>query len=96
MAGLSPADDEGAALSPGAKIKTADAAREIGRVTSVVFSPRLRKRIALGVVKYDFLAAGTEVLIECEGGDCRAVVSELPFVRGGWYKDDAAAAEAES
>jgi folate-binding protein YgfZ len=90
LAGLVPADGEGAALSPGAKIKAADAAREIGRVTSAVFSPRLRKQIALGVVRYDFLAAGTGVLIECERGDCRAVVSELPFVRGGWYEDGAA------
>jgi folate-binding protein YgfZ len=89
------ADDEGASLTPGAKIKTTDASREIGRVSSVVFSPRLRKQIALGVVKYDFLAAGTEVLVECERGECRARVVELPFVRGGWYEEDASA-EAKS
>jgi aminomethyltransferase len=98
LAGLVPADahDEGAgaALTPGAKIRTADAGREIGRVTSVVFSPRLRKQIALGVVKYDFLAAGTEVSIEGAGGARRALVAELPFVRGGWRED--AKAEAES
>jgi folate-binding protein YgfZ len=88
-------DDAGGSLTPGAKIKTKDASREIGRVSSVVFSPRLRKRIALGVVKYDFLAAGTEVLIEGAGGARRALVAELPFVRGGWY-EDVAASEAES
>jgi folate-binding protein YgfZ len=97
LAGLSTedVDDAGASLTPGAKIKTTDASREIGRVSSVVFSPRLRKRIALGVVKYDFLAAGTEVLIEGEQGECRARVVELPFVRGGWY-EDVASAEAKS
>lgn len=96
LAGLAPEDDggEGAALTTGAKIKTADASREIGRVTSVALSPRLRKRIALGVVKYDFLAPGTEVLIESEGGSCRARVAELPFVRGSWY--EGVAAEAKS
>lgn len=85
-------ENEGAlSLAAGSKIKTTDASREIGRVTSVVFSPRLRKQIALGVVKYDFLAAGTEVLIEGERGACRARVVELPFVRGGWYAEDASA-----
>jgi folate-binding protein YgfZ len=97
LAGLIPEEtgDEGAGapLSPGAKIRTTDASREIGRVTSVVFSPRLRKQIALGVVKYDFLAAGTEVLIEGATGATLARVVELPFVRGGWYAEDAAEAE---
>jgi folate-binding protein YgfZ len=74
------------------KIKTTDGAREIGRVTSSIFSPRLRKRIALGIVKYDFLAPGTEVLIESESGARRASVASLPFVRGGWYEDGAEAA----
>jgi glycine cleavage system aminomethyltransferase T len=74
------------------KIKTTDGAREIGRVTSCAFSPRLRKRIALGIVKYDFLAPGTEVLIESESGAHRARVAALPFVRGSWYADGAEAA----
>ena len=95
LAGLLPADEDGAgaSLTPGAKIKSADASREIGRVTSVVFSPRLRKQIALGVVKYDFLAAGTEVLIEGGRGASPARVAGLPFVRGSWYGEDAAEAK---
>jgi folate-binding protein YgfZ len=99
LAGLLTEDVDGAgasaSLTQGATIKTTDASREIGRVSSVVFSPRLRKQIALGVVKYDFLGAGTEVLIDGAGGVCRALISELPFVRGGWYADDASA-EAKS
>ncbi|MDT7543267.1 MAG: hypothetical protein QOE33_3171 [Acidobacteriota bacterium] len=74
------------------KIKTTDGAREIGRVTSSAFSPRLQRRIALGTIKYDFLAPGTEVLIESEFDSQRARVASLPFVRGGWYEDGAEAA----
>ncbi|MCA1629935.1 MAG: hypothetical protein LC774_06295 [Acidobacteria bacterium] len=94
LSGLLPEDDDSvAALTPEAKIKTTDASREIGRVSSVVFSPRLRKQIALGVVKYDFLAPGTEVLIEGERGQSRARVAGLPLVRGSWYAQDSAGAE---
>jgi glycine cleavage system aminomethyltransferase T len=99
LTGLALEDDDanaGDALKSGTTIKTADASREIGRATSVVFSPRLRKRIALGVVKYDFLAAGTEVLIEGAAGARRARVSALPFVRGSWYAADDDVAEAKS
>jgi folate-binding protein YgfZ len=78
-------------IATGAKIKTTDGSREIGRATSVAFSPRLRKRIALGIVKYDFLAPGTEVLIDADGGARVAKVSALPFVRGSWH--DAAESE---
>jgi folate-binding protein YgfZ len=74
------------------KIKSADGAREIGRVTSSAFSPRLQKQIALGTIKYDFLAPGTEVLIETEDGGRRARVAALPLVRGGWYEEGAEAA----
>lgn len=81
------AGDDGREL----KIKTADGAREIGRVTSSVFSPRLQKRIALGTLKYDFLAPGTEVLIESAAGAQRARVVALPFVRGSWYEEGAEA-----
>jgi folate-binding protein YgfZ len=80
-------------VASGAKIKTTDGSREIGRVTSSVFSPRLRKRIALGIVKYDFLAPGTQLLIEAAGVERRAKVSALPFVRGSWFEDDGAEAQ---
>lgn len=88
LAGLLP---EGAlALAPRAKIRAADGVREAGRVTSVAFSPRLQRQIALGLIKYDFLASGTEVLI-VEGETARrAFVTELPFVRGGWHEEGVA------
>ena len=72
-----------------ARIKSCTEDREVGRITSTVFSPRLRRQIALGLVKYDHLAHGTEVRIF--NGDselCAAHVAELPLVRGSWYADD--------
>jgi len=73
----------------GAKVFSSDGAREVGRVTSSVYSPRLGRAVALGVVKYDFLAAGTEVLVGSgeDGalGRRAARVAELPLVRGSWY-----------
>src|SRR5258705_11813229 len=47
-----------ASLESGAKIFSTDD-KEIGRVTSVGFSPRLERTIAVGYVKYDSLAPGT-------------------------------------
>ena len=63
-----------------AKIKSIDG-KEIGRLTSVVDSPRLERTIALGYVKYDYLAAETAVRV---GADLPARIVELPFLRGSW------------
>jgi glycine cleavage system aminomethyltransferase T len=41
--------------------------------------------IAMGYVKYDYLAPGTSVKIAADGGKISARVSELPFIRGSWY-----------
>ena len=70
----------------GAKIFSVDD-KEIGRVTSVAFSPRLARTIALGYVKYDQLASGTSVRVDSSGTKFVAWVAELPFVRGSWYSD---------
>ncbi|HEU4595029.1 MAG TPA: glycine cleavage T C-terminal barrel domain-containing protein [Pyrinomonadaceae bacterium] len=81
--------DEGAAPVAGAKIKGAEGEREIGRVTSVVNSPRLGAPVALGLVRYEHLAAGTEVKVsDGEEASVTARVAELPLVRGGWYAGD--------
>ena len=86
LAGLLP---EGEA-APGAKIRTVDGEREIGRVTSAALSPRLGRRIALGLLKYDFLEPGTEVAVADESGESSpARVAPLPFVRGGWHEESA-------
>jgi folate-binding protein YgfZ len=62
--------------------------REIGRITSNAFSPRLRRQVGLAVIRYDSLAPGTEVKVfSGEAELCAAHVAELPLVRGSWYAD---------
>jgi len=70
----------------GAKIFSVDD-REIGRVTSVAYSPRLDRTIALGYVKYDYLEPGTSVKVISSEKELLAKVTGLPFVRGSWYTD---------
>ncbi len=49
--------------------------KSAGKITSIVYSPKLEKFIALAFVRYDFLAEGTELKI----GETAAVVKQLPF-----------------
>ena len=53
--------------------------REIGRVTSSVVSPQLKRPVALGYVNKDFWAPGSAVAINRDGTSIRAVVTALPF-----------------
>ncbi|HEX8148674.1 MAG TPA: glycine cleavage T C-terminal barrel domain-containing protein [Pyrinomonadaceae bacterium] len=69
-----------------ARLRDCAQGREAGRITSSVFSPRLRRRVALALVKYDFLAPGTELKVFSGDAEvCAAHVAELPLVRGSWY-----------
>jgi folate-binding protein YgfZ len=61
--------------APGAPIRAAD--RDVGRVTSAVWSPSLARPAALGYLHRDFVEPGTHVTVA--GAD--AVVSALPLVR---------------
>lgn len=61
----------------GAELKSADD-KNAGRITSVCFSPKLSKTIALAYVRYDYLAEGTELKL----GEQRAAVKNLPFIDG--------------
>jgi glycine cleavage system aminomethyltransferase T len=56
-------------------------------VTSSPISPRVGRAIALGYLKYDYLAAGTEVKVAAPESEANATVADLPFVRGSWYAD---------
>ncbi|HEY6045052.1 MAG TPA: glycine cleavage T C-terminal barrel domain-containing protein, partial [Pyrinomonadaceae bacterium] len=71
--------EKAAPIARGAKILSAE--KEVGRVTSSTFSPRLDRTIALGYLKYDYLAPGTSVKV----GESTGAVTELPFIRGSWY-----------
>lgn len=62
-------------IAAGSELLTPEG-KNAGRVTSVTFSPRLGKTIALGYVRYDHLAEGTRLV--CAGADC--AVTPLPFV----------------
>jgi folate-binding protein YgfZ len=55
--------------------------KEIGRLTSFTVSPHLGCTLALGYVKYDYIAAGTEVKVLSGGDEFPARITELPFVR---------------
>jgi folate-binding protein YgfZ len=66
-------------IEPGSVIRSTDE-KEIGRVTSTTFSPRLATTVGLGYVRYEYLTPGTEVVIDSGP----AVIAELPLVRGSW------------
>lgn len=61
-------------VESGTELKTADG-KAAGRVTSITFSPSLKKTIALGFVRYDNLARDTKLL----AGKTEATVVGLPF-----------------
>jgi aminomethyltransferase len=74
-------------LTAAAKIRSIDD-KEIGRIASQTFSPRLNKLIALAYVKYDYLAPDTPARIADVDAEFTARVSEPPFVRGSWYEQN--------
>lgn len=66
-------------IEAGAVIKSSDE-KEIGRVTSATFSPKLGMTVGLGYVRYEHLTPGTPVVV----GDIRGETAALPLVRGSW------------
>ena len=68
-------EEENAAVNRGDEIKSPEG-KNAGRITSVTFSPKLEKTVALAYVRYDYLAAGTELKVN----DAAARVKDLPFV----------------
>ena len=70
-----------AVIATGTLLKSIDG-KEIGQVTSTVYSPHLGRRLALAYVKFDYIAAGKEV--ETSDG-VPAQVVDLPFVEPGVF-----------
>jgi folate-binding protein YgfZ len=66
--------------SPGVTVFAADDAREIGRITSATRSISLGKPIALGYVRREHFAPGTEVAVADGDEAIPARVVALPFV----------------
>ena len=68
-------EDAETEIAHGDELKTLDD-KNAGKITSVTFSPKLGKKIALGYVRYAFLEKGTELKV----GEAKAIVVDLPFV----------------
>ncbi len=60
---------------PNDELKSFDS-KNAGKITSVTFSPKLKKIIALAFVRYDYLEEGTKLTIN----DTTATVKNLPFI----------------
>jgi len=71
-------------IEVGAAIKSAEG-KAIGRITSMAQSPGLERTIALGYVRYEYLAPGTRVKVVSAELEVAATVNALPFVHGSWY-----------
>jgi folate-binding protein YgfZ len=56
------------------------AGRQVGRITSAVWSPTLSTGLALGYVHRDFVEPGTGVEIQGSKGALSATVAALPFI----------------
>ena len=54
--------------------------KKIGKLTSLSYSPRLDKNVALGLVKKEFSQIGTSLSVITWDGKKRAIVSKLPFL----------------
>lgn len=67
-------------LAQGTRLFQGDA--EVGQVTSSTFSPRLQKVIALAYVRRGHQQPGTELVIESASAGRKAIVAELPLIRG--------------
>ena len=70
--------EKGEAPKPGDRVLSAG--REIGRLTSVVWSAALESSIGLGYVHRDFLEPGTAVTVQTSSDRRAATVTSLPFV----------------
>jgi folate-binding protein YgfZ len=57
------------------ELKSSDG-KNAGRITSITYSPKLKRTIALGYVRYDYLADGTELFAD----DLTATVKNLPVL----------------
>jgi folate-binding protein YgfZ len=73
-------------IDVGVAIKSEEG-KDIGRITSIAQSPGLERTIALGYLRYEYLAPGTTVKIVSGELEVAATVNVLPFVHGSWAKN---------
>ncbi len=72
--------DQAVKVEANTTIKSTDD-KDIGRITSKTYSPHLGRTVALGYLKYDYLAPGTSVKVNAGDEEIPAQVMELPFVK---------------
>ena len=53
--------------------------KKIGKVTSAVYSPRLKKNIALAMINVENSKIGTSLEVKTNKGNFKAIVVEKPF-----------------
>jgi aminomethyltransferase len=53
--------------------------KAVGKVTSAVYSPRLKQNIALAMVAADTAELGTKLQVAMPGGPAPATIVERPF-----------------
>jgi folate-binding protein YgfZ len=70
--------DAAASINAGALVNSTDG-KEIGRITSVTYSPKLNCTVALAYLKYDYLAAETVVKLVTGDHEFSGRVVALPF-----------------
>jgi aminomethyltransferase len=77
---------EGAPARTGAIVISKEDGSKIGEITSGIFSPSLKKNIAMGYLLHSFHKIGTEVKVIVHGREQNAVVVKLPFVPNHYFK----------
>ena len=51
----------------------------VGKITSAIYSPRLKQNIALGIISVEESHLGNKVFVEAPWGTIKGVISEKPF-----------------
>jgi glycine cleavage system aminomethyltransferase T len=65
-------------INAGAIINSVDG-KEVGRITSVTYSPKLNRTVALAYLKYDYIAPETAVKVVNSDQEFSGKVAALPF-----------------
>jgi len=70
----------------GAKIYDAAGEKQIGEVTSGMFSPCLKAPIAMGYVETTMSKAGTDISLKIRGKMHQGQITKMPFVESNYYR----------
>jgi folate-binding protein YgfZ len=79
LRGLRLADDLKTLPAKGDKLFKDD--KEVGHLTSAIYSPTLKANLALGYVRREANAIGTDLKLRSGAGESEAKIVELPFVK---------------